>query len=107
MARPLELGTVQPMSSAPIYRPPTPHVEAHSRLTSLLSVCEHELASLAALDDARLATIIEQMRTFQDNLHDALAVMAPEPDAAEGQPLTPAGVRGEEVDSSGYERLHD
>jgi hypothetical protein len=51
-------------------------------LGRLLSVCQHELASIAALDDARLATIIEQMRTFHDNLHDALAVMAPDPDAA-------------------------
>jgi hypothetical protein len=70
------------MSSAPIYHPPAPHLEAHSRLTSLLSVCEHELVSLAALDDHRLATIIEQMRTFHDNLHEALAVIAPAPDPA-------------------------
>jgi len=28
-----------------------PHQEAHSRLTSLLSVCEHELASMEALGD--------------------------------------------------------
>jgi hypothetical protein len=70
------------MSSAPIHHPPAPHEEAYSRLTSLLSVCEHELTSLAALDDVRLATIIKQMRTFHDDLHEALAVIAPAPDAA-------------------------
>jgi hypothetical protein len=56
----------------PIYRPPAPQEEAHSRLISLLSVCQHELASLEALDDDNLARVIEQMRSFRQELLVAL-----------------------------------
>jgi hypothetical protein len=66
------------MASSPIYHPPEPELEARSRLTSLLSVCEHELASLEALGDARLAEIIERMREFHQELLAALAAMAPD-----------------------------
>ena len=45
-----------------------PHQEAHSRLTSLLSVCEHELASVEALADSRLALIVERMHAFRLDL---------------------------------------
>jgi hypothetical protein len=64
--------------SSPIYRPPAPHEEAHSRLISLLSVCEHELASLEALGDDNLACIIEHMRAFHEELLVAL-IPIPEP----------------------------
>jgi hypothetical protein len=70
------------MSSSPIYRPHDPDREAHSRLISLLSVCEHELASLEALADARLATIIERMHGFHQDLVDALAAMESESESA-------------------------
>jgi hypothetical protein len=61
------------MTSSPIYHPPHPHFEARSRLISLLSVCEHELASLEALGDGALGEIIEKMRAFHQDLLDALA----------------------------------
>ena len=69
------------MSSSPIYRAPHPHLEARSRLISLLSVCEHELASLEALGDNALARIIEQMRVFRNELQIALAALPEQPDA--------------------------
>lgn len=49
-----------------------PAQEAHSRLTSLLSVCEHELASLEALADSRLSLIVERMHAFRLDLMAAL-----------------------------------
>ena len=58
------------MASGPIYHPPQPHLEARSRLVSLLSVCEHELASLG---DSALGEIIEKMRAFHQDLLVALA----------------------------------
>jgi hypothetical protein len=66
--------------SSPIYRRPEPHLEARSRLLSLLSVCDHELAALEALGDARLATIIGRMRSFHEELHAALAAIPEESD---------------------------
>jgi hypothetical protein len=66
------------VTHSPIYHPPEPHLEAHSRLVSLISVCEHELASLEALADERLATIIERGRAFHQDLLDALALLAPD-----------------------------
>jgi hypothetical protein len=67
------------MTSNPIYHAPAPELEARSRLTSLLSVCEHELASLEELGDARLAEIIDRMREFHQELLAALAAIAPDP----------------------------
>jgi len=46
--------------------------EAHSRLTSLLSVCEHEVAALEALADGRLALIVQRMHEFRLDLLAAL-----------------------------------
>jgi hypothetical protein len=66
------------MELSPIYRPPEPHLEARSRLLSLLSVCEHELAAMEALGDVRLARIIEHMRSFHEELEAALAAIAQE-----------------------------
>ena len=51
---------------------PEPSVEARSRLVSLLSVCEHELASLETLADARLALIVQRMHEFRLDLIAAL-----------------------------------
>jgi hypothetical protein len=70
------------MTGSPIYHPPEPQLEAQSRLISLLSVCEHELESLEALADERLATIIAQMRIFHQELLDALDAVAPESESA-------------------------
>jgi hypothetical protein len=42
--------------------------EAHSKLTSVLSVCEHELAGLEALADEHLRVIIERMHAFRLDL---------------------------------------
>jgi hypothetical protein len=64
--------------SNPIYRPPAPREEAQSRLISLLSVCEHELASLEALGDDNLASVIDHMRAFHEELLVAL-IRIPEP----------------------------
>ena len=49
-----------------------PHQEAHSRLTSVLSVCEHELVALEALTDSRLALIVRRMHEFRLDLIAAL-----------------------------------
>ena len=49
-----------------------PHHEALSRLTSVLSVCEHELAALEALTDSRLALILQRMPEFRLDLIAAL-----------------------------------
>ena len=46
--------------------------EARSRLISLLSVCDHELASLEALADDRLLLIAQRMREFKLDLVAAL-----------------------------------
>ena len=51
---------------------PQPEREAHSRLSSVLSVCEHELAALEALADDRLALIIKRMHAFRLDLVAAL-----------------------------------
>jgi hypothetical protein len=56
------------MSHKPIYTPAEHEVEARSRIISLLSVCEHELASLEALRDPRLTTVIESMRSLHEDL---------------------------------------
>ena len=50
----------------------SPVDEAHSKLTSVLSVCEHELAGLEALADDRLRLIIERMHAFRLDLISAM-----------------------------------
>jgi hypothetical protein len=42
--------------------------EARSRLLSVLSVCEHELHALEALEDERLTDIVEGLRAFHGEL---------------------------------------
>lgn len=51
---------------------PEKRQEAHSRLTSVLSVCEHELAALETLADSRLALIVQRMREFRLDVIAAL-----------------------------------
>ncbi len=46
--------------------------EAHSRLTGLLTICEYEVGALEALDDGRLALIVERMHAFRLDLVAAL-----------------------------------
>jgi len=46
--------------------------EAESKLTSVLSVCEYELAGLEALADERLRLIIERMHAFRLDLLAAI-----------------------------------
>jgi len=62
---------------------PEPHLEAHSRLTSVLSVCEHEVAALEALADGRLSLIIERMHAFRLDLIAALEGLARSGESAE------------------------
>lgn len=59
--------------------------EAESRLTSLLSVCEHEMASLEALEDPRLEMLLRDMERFRAELVATLAALRarPEEDASE------------------------
>jgi hypothetical protein len=70
------------MSTNPSPRPHSPQLEARSRLLSLLSVCEHELASLEALGEQPLSRIIEQLRTFHAELLVALEAIPDPPEAA-------------------------
>lgn len=54
--------------------------EAESRLTSLLSVCEHEMASLEALEDPRLEVLLGHMERFRAELVATLAALRSRPD---------------------------
>ena len=76
-----ERRTLPRMFSRPIYRPPPPGLEARSRLMSLLSVCEHELASLEGLGDGGLTRIIEYLHAFREELLLALAAFPAPSDA--------------------------
>jgi hypothetical protein len=67
------------MSHKPIHAPTEPELEARSRIISLLSVCEHELASLEALGDARLTAVIESMRSLHEDLLIALNTLGQAP----------------------------
>ncbi len=60
-----------------------PSEEPHSRLTSLLSVCEHELAALEALADDRLVLIVKRMREFRLDLVAALEGLEAHGESAE------------------------
>ncbi len=54
--------------------------EAESRVTSLLSVCEHEMASLEALEDPRLEALLRYMERFRAELVATLAALRSRPD---------------------------
>jgi hypothetical protein len=54
--------------------------EAESRLTSLLSVCEHEMASLEALEDPRVKGLLSEMERFRAELVATLAALRSRPD---------------------------
>jgi len=59
--------------------------EAESRLTTLLSVCEHEMASLEALEDPWLEVLLGHMERFCAELVATLAALRSRPgeDASE------------------------
>jgi hypothetical protein len=76
------------MERTSIYHAPEPHLEARSRLVSLLSVCEHELASLETLKDDRLETIVERMSAFHQELLFALAAVEADPTSGSGEGVT-------------------
>ena len=60
-------------------------VEAHSRLSSVLDVVEHEGAALDALRDGRLTAVLEAMNTLRAEIVAALAALAaPAPDDQDG-----------------------
>jgi hypothetical protein len=52
-------------------------VEARSRLTSVLDVCEHETQALHALRDARLSGVLQAMTTLRAEIVAALASLTP------------------------------
>jgi hypothetical protein len=60
------------MTNHRTYWPADPRLEARSRLISLLSVCEHELASLEALGEPALSGVVEQMQALHAQLLAAL-----------------------------------
>jgi hypothetical protein len=53
------------------------NVEARSRLTSVLDVCEHEMQALEALRDTRLSGVLQAMTTLRAEIVAALAALAP------------------------------
>lgn len=53
-------------------------VEARSRLSSVLDVCDHEGQALVALDDARLAAVLQAMSTLRAEIVAALAALTPD-----------------------------
>jgi hypothetical protein len=55
------------------------NIEARSRLTSVLDVCDHEMQALDALRDARLSGVLQAMMTLRAEIVATLA-----PDASNG-----------------------
>jgi hypothetical protein len=54
-------------------------LEARSRLTSVLDVCEYEAARLKALEDPRLADVFKAMSTLRAEIVAVLASFAEPP----------------------------
>jgi hypothetical protein len=52
------------------------NVEARSRLSSVLDVCENESNSLRALGDPRLNPVLEAMAVLQAEIVSALALLS-------------------------------
>ena len=57
-------------------------IEARSRLTRVLDVCEHELQPLEALGDTRLIGVLQVMALLRAEIVAALATVTP--DASRG-----------------------
>jgi len=53
--------------------------EGESRFTSLLSVCEHEMASLEALEDPRLEALLRDMERLRAELVATLVALRSPP----------------------------
>ncbi len=54
------------------------NIEARSRLTSVLDVCEHEMQALKALRDPRLSGVLQAMTTLRAEIVAALAALTPD-----------------------------
>ena len=54
------------------------NIEARSRLTSVLDVCEHEMQALEALRDPRLSGVLQVMTTLRAEIVAALAALTPD-----------------------------
>ena len=52
-------------------------LEARSRLTSILDICEHESHRLELLEDPRLDGALEAMRALRAEIVAALAALGP------------------------------
>jgi len=55
------------------------HVEARSRLASVLDVCEYEREALDALRDPRLAAVLKAMAALRAEIVTALASLEQSP----------------------------
>jgi hypothetical protein len=58
-------------------------VEATARLSSVLDVCEREMAALRALNDERLSSVLQAMTTLRAEIVAALVALRR--DALNGQ----------------------
>jgi hypothetical protein len=59
-------------------------LEARSRLSSVLDVCEHEAARLERLEDPRLADVLKAMSTLRAEIVAALASFLEPPTQGRG-----------------------
>jgi hypothetical protein len=71
------LGRIVPALQS-IYGAEIENVEARSRLTSVLDVCEHEMEALDALVDARLTHVLQMMTQLRAEIVATLATLTPE-----------------------------
>jgi hypothetical protein len=53
-------------------------IEAMSRLSSVLDVCEYEMLALEALHDARLSGVLQAMAMLRAEVVAALATLTPD-----------------------------
>ena len=54
------------------------NLEARSRLTSAIDVCEHEAHALEALNDERLGGVLRAMMLLEVEISATLAALAPD-----------------------------
>jgi hypothetical protein len=53
-------------------------IEARSRLSSVLALCEHEMQALDTLRDARLTHVLRMMTQLRAEIVATLATLTPE-----------------------------
>jgi hypothetical protein len=63
---------------------PGSDLEARSRLSSVLDVCEHEAARLERFEDPRLADVVKAMSTLRAEIMAALASFTQPPTEGAG-----------------------